>query len=141
MSRIIGYTAGVFDMFHTGHLNIIERTRELCDRLIVGVTSDEMVMRLKGRTPIVNQLDRMRIVASIRGVDEVVLQEHTDYLRDWETLGFDILTKGSDWRGTPKWDHIMAQLAERGARVVFIDYTQHVSSTLLRRVLEEVDER
>jgi glycerol-3-phosphate cytidylyltransferase len=138
MGTRVGYTAGVFDMFHVGHLNIIEQTRALCDHLIVGVASDALVMRLKNKTPVIGELERMAIVSAIRGVDEVVLQEHTDYIQDWHALRYDILTKGDDWKGTPKWLAIEAELATFGARVAFIPYTRNVSSTLLRRALEDV---
>lgn len=137
-SAVVGFTAGVFDLFHVGHLNVIERSRALCDRLIVGVSSDALVCQLKGRPPVIAEGDRMRIVAALRAVDQVVLQTHTDYVAEWQRLRFDVITKGDDWKGTPKWIELERTLGQEGVRVHFLPYTQEVSSTRLRGAVKHV---
>lgn len=130
-----GYTPGVFDVFHVGHLNVINSSRPHCDHLIVGVVSDEVVTAVKGRPPVIPLDDRMEIVAAIRGVDEVVVDEHADKFDSWRELHFDVIFKGDDWRGTPKGDKLEADLATVGSRVHYFPYTRHTSSTLLRAAI------
>jgi len=132
----VGYTTGVFDMFHVGHLNILRKSREFCDRLIVGVTTDETVLREKQKSPIVPYDERAEIVRNIRFVDEVVPEESTDKLLAWESLRFDVIFKGSDWKGTRKWNDLEVAFAARGVEVVYFPYTEHTSSTKLRTVLD-----
>ena len=100
----VGYTTGVYDMFHIGHLNIIKRAKEQCDYLIVGVTTDELCYARKNKYPIINQHDRMEIVSSIRYVDKAVLQENMDKLSAVKKYGIDAVFVGSDWQGTPAWE-------------------------------------
>ena len=101
----IGYTTGVFDLFHIGHLNILRRAKEQCDFLIVGVTTDEEVNRIKDKVPVICFEERKQIVESIRYVDQVVAEDNTDKIEAWERLKFDIIFKGSDWQGSNKWNH------------------------------------
>ena len=128
---IIGYTTGVFDMFHVGHLNLIRRARENCDRLIVGVSTDEVVEQYKGHRPIVPYAERVEIVKAIRYVDEVVPQTSMDKLEAWERLRFNRLFHGNDWKGSAMYNEVEAKLRAVGVEVVYFDYTQGTSSTLL----------
>ena len=128
----IGYTTGVFDLFHVGHLNIIEQAKELCDELIVGVTTDELCYERKGKRPIICEEDRVRIISSLRYVDRVVLQRDMDKLSAVKELGCDAVFVGSDWRGTPEWDKYQRELAEVGCEVVYFEHTDGISSTILR---------
>lgn len=128
----VGYTAGAFDMFHVGHLNLIERAKNECEYLIVGVTSDDIIMRTKMHPPVISQEDRMRIVAAIRDVDEVVLQDDLDKVKAWEKLHYDVLFSGSDWKGIARWVKYEEELNKRGADVVYFPYTDKTSSTMIR---------
>lgn len=128
----IGYTTGVFDMFHIGHLNILRRAKEQCEHLIVGVTTDALCEARKKKLPIIPEADRVAIVEAIRYVDRVVLQEDMEKLAAVRALGADVVFVGSDWKGTPAWDEYERQLAEVGCTVVYLDHTEGISSTILR---------
>lgn len=128
---IVGYTTGVFDMFHVGHLNLVRRARERCDRLIVGVSTDEAAESYKGRRPIVPFAERLEIVRAIRWVDEAVPQENMDKFAAWQRLHFDRLFHGSDWKGSAMYDEIESKLGAVGVEVEYLPYTEGTSSTLL----------
>ena len=128
---IIGYTTGVFDMFHVGHLNLLARAREQCDRLIVGVSTDDVVLDYKGHAPIVPYTERVAIVKAIRYVDEVVPQTSMDKFAAWEKLRFNRLFHGNDWKGSAMYNEVEAKLKAVGVEVVYFPYTQGTSSTLL----------
>lgn len=128
----IGYTTGVYDMFHIGHLNIIQRAKEQCEYLIVGVTTDELCMKRKNKLPIICEADRIAIVQAIRFVDEVVPQEVMDKLAAVKKYNVDAVFVGSDWKGTPSWDKYEKDFAEEGCEVVYLDHTDGISSTILR---------
>lgn len=131
-SIVIGYTTGVFDMFHIGHLNILRRAKEQCDFLIVGVTSDELCYKRKNKYPIINEKDRMSIVESIRYVDKVVPQTDMDKIKPVKEFGVDIVFVGSDWKGTEAWNNYEKEFAKVGCSVVYLSHTDGISSTLLR---------
>lgn len=128
----IGYTTGVYDMFHIGHLNILKRAKERCDYLIVGVTTDELCCARKKKAPIICEADRMAIVRAIRYVDRVVPQENMDKLSAVKQYGADVVFVGSDWKGTPAWDVYEKEFATIGCDVVYLDHTDGISSTILR---------
>ena len=128
---IVGYTTGVFDMFHVGHLNLLARARGQCDRLIVGVSTDDVVLDYKGHAPIVPYAERVAIVKAIRYVDEVVPQTSMDKFAAWEKLHFDRLFHGNDWKGSAMYNEVEAKLKAVGVEVVYFPYTQGTSSTLL----------
>lgn len=131
----IGYTTGVFDMFHIGHLNILRRAKEQCDFLVVGVTTDELCLKRKNKMPIINEKDRMAIVEAIRYVDKVVPQSDMEKIRPVKELGADAVFVGSDWKGTDAWNNYEKQFAEVGCTVVYLDHTDGISSTMLRDTL------
>ncbi|TVP76097.1 MAG: glycerol-3-phosphate cytidylyltransferase [Puniceicoccaceae bacterium] len=135
MSYRVGYTTGVFDLFHVGHLNILQRAKGMCEKLLVGVTTDELAEALKGRRPAVEFSERIRIVESVRFVDGVVAQEEMNEISDWRRLRFDVIFKGDDWRGTPKWTTLQNEFHRLGVAVVFFPYTATTSSTLVREYL------
>lgn len=135
MPEIVGYVPGVYDMFHVGHLNILRNARLVCDRLVAGVVSDERAKAAKGKTPVIPAAERLEIVRSIRYVDDAVLEDVPDKVAMWHQLRFDVIVKGDDWRGTAKGDRLEVQMAEVGARVIYLPYTVHTSSTMLRQVL------
>ena len=128
----IGYTTGVYDMFHIGHLNIIRRAKELCEHLIVGVTTDELCERRKHKLPIIPFEDRKAIVQAIRYVDEVVAQVDMDKIKPVKEHKADAVFVGSDWKGTPAWNEYEKQFAEVGCTVVYLDHTDGISSSILR---------
>lgn len=140
-SYIIGYTTGVYDMFHIGHLNILRRAKEQCDYLIVGVSTDELVQREKHKTPIIPFDERCEIVSAIKYVDKVVPQEDKNKYGAWKKYHFDKMFVGSDWKGTEAWQKYESQFAPVGVEIVYLDHTDGISSTILRDKLnnQEID--
>lgn len=136
MSGRVGYAPGVYDLFHVGHLNILKHAREHCDHLIAGVVSDEMAQLAKGSRPVVPLVERLEIVRSIRYVDEAVAEVVPEKLQTWRQVGFDVIFKGDDWRGTAKGDKLERDFADVGVDVAYFPYTAHTSSTKLRRLLD-----
>jgi glycerol-3-phosphate cytidylyltransferase len=134
---VLGYVPGAWDMFHIGHLNILKRARERCDRLVVGVVTDEALHNAKGKDPVVPFEERCEVVASLALVDEVVADFSSDKLEVWSRVHFDVLFKGDDWRGTAKGDKLERDMASVGVAVSYFPYTAHTSSTLLRSMLAE----
>ncbi|HZC74169.1 MAG TPA: adenylyltransferase/cytidyltransferase family protein [Jatrophihabitans sp.] len=126
---------GVFDMFHIGHLNILRHARSVCDELIAGVVSDERAAIAKGSAPIVPLAERLEIVRAIRYVDRAVVEDVPDKLEMWQQLGFDLIIKGDDWRGTPKGKKLERDFGPVGVEVVYLPYTVHTSSSALRRLV------
>ena len=136
----IGYTAGVYDMFHVGHLNVIMNAKEYCEHLIVAVSTDEVVQMNKGKTPIIPYDERAKIVGAIRYVDEVVPQtDYSDKLGAAKKYGIDVMFVGDDWKGTDKWNQIERQLKEIGVDLVYLPYTHSISSTMLREKIVNND--
>lgn len=133
---IVGYTSGVYDLFHVGHLNILKNAKSQCDRLIVAVTTDELSMSRKGKKPVIPFDERVAIISELRCVDEVVAQENMDKFGAWEHHRFHKMFVGDDWKGHPKWVKLEDQFAPNGVEIVYFPYTKHTSSTKLREVLE-----
>jgi glycerol-3-phosphate cytidylyltransferase len=133
----VGYTTGVFDLFHIGHLNILQRAKEQCETLVVGVTTDDLCYKRKNKYPVICQADRMAIVQAIRFVDRVVEQTDMEKIRPVKELGADAVFVGSDWKGTEAWNLYEKQFAEIGCTVVYLDHTDGISSTIIRNKLNE----
>jgi len=139
-SKIIGYTAGVYDMFHIGHLNVIKNAKSKCDFLIVGVSTDEVIKENKNKTPIIPFNERIAIVESIRYVDKAIPQERYDIEGKIQTVKdnhVDIMFVGSDWQGTEKWNKIEEELAKIGCKVIYLPHTDGISSTELRERIKK----
>lgn len=136
-SPIIGYTTGVFDLFHKGHLNILKKAKEHCDYLIVGVSTDELVFEYKNKKPVIPFDDRAEIVKSIRYVDKVVPQTNMDKFSAWQKLKFNILFHGNDWKGSKMYTEVEQKLQDVGVEIMYFDYTKDVSSTTLREKLNK----
>ena len=134
----VGYTTGVFDMFHIGHLNILKRAKEQCEYLIVGVTTDALCQSRKNKLPVICEKDRVEIVESIRYVDRVVLQNDMDKLSAVKLYGIDAVFVGSDWQGTSAWNNYEKEFKEVGCDVVYLKHTEGISSTILRERLTHV---
>lgn len=135
----IGYTTGTYDMFHIGHLNILRRAKEMCDHLIVGVTTDELNYNRKHKYPIINESERLEIINSIRYVDEAILQTNMDKVSAVHRIGADVVFVGSDWKGTPAWISYESELKKIGCDVIYLDHTDGISSSILREKLNEQD--
>ncbi len=136
---VVGYAPGAYDLFHIGHLNVLRHAAAHCDRLVAGVVSDEMLLLTKGRLPVVPLRERMEIVGSLRCVDAVHAEVVPDKIDTWREVGFDVLFKGDDWRGTPKGDRLERDFAAVGVEIRYFPYTMHTSSTVLRRALAALD--
>lgn len=134
---IIGYTTGVYDMFHIGHLNILQRAKAQCDFLIVGVSTDELVRHEKHKSPIIPFENRCAIVSAIKYVDQVVPQMDKNKVGAWEKYHFNKMFVGSDWRGTEAWKNFEDQFRPLGVEIVYLDYTEGISSSILRDTLKE----
>ena len=132
---VIGYTTGVFDLFHIGHLNIIKSAKKMCDYLIVGVTTDQLVL-YKNKKAIISHDERMEIVKNIKGVDKVVAQKSMDKMLAWEEYRFNVMFVGSDWKGTDKWNDLEKQFSLIGVDIVYFPYTKSTSSTKLRAIID-----
>ena len=133
----IGYTTGVYDLFHIGHLNLLRKAKAQCDYLIVGVSTDELVS-YKHKQAVIPFVERKEIVAAIKYVDEVVTQENMNKMEAWEKYHFDVMFVGDDWKGTDKWNKIEADLNAAGAEVVYFPYTKGTSSTLINETLHKL---
>lgn len=131
----VGYTDGVFDLFHIGHLNMIEAAKSQCEHLIVGVHGDDVVEEYKHRRPIINENDRRRIVASIKGVDRAVVNRFRDKMKLWELYHFNVIFIGDDWKGTERWNNFEKILNEINIDVVYVPYTKGISTTEIREKL------
>jgi glycerol-3-phosphate cytidylyltransferase len=138
--EIIGYTAGVFDLFHTGHLNLLKNAKGMCDKLIVGVTVDELVT-YKGKYPMIPFEDRIEIVRSIKYVDAAVPQYDMDKINACRKLKANILFVGDDWYETEKWEEYEKQAEKLGIRVIYFPYTRGVSSTIISAAINGLREK
>ena len=134
---VLGYTTGVFDLFHVGHVNVLRNAKSLCDRLIVGVTVDELVL-YKNKRAVVPFEERIEIVRACKYVDLAVPQASMDKLDAWQRYKFNVMFVGDDWYQNERWKALDAQFAEREVRVVYFPYTQTTSSTLINQTLERL---
>ena len=132
---IIGYTTGVYDLFHIGHLNLLKNAKGLCDKLIVGVTTDELV-QYKGKKPVIPYVDRAEIVRSIKYVDAVVAQENMDKLTMCKKLKANILFVGDDWYQTEKWEQYEKEFNNVGIKIIYFPYTKGISTTQITKALK-----
>ncbi|WP_252371102.1 adenylyltransferase/cytidyltransferase family protein [Listeria newyorkensis] len=136
----IGYTTGVYDMFHIGHLNLLKKAKEQCDYLIVGVTVDELVS-YKNKEAIIPFEERLEIVRQISYVDEVVPQINMNKMEAWQNLGFEAIFVGDDWKGSDAWNQFEVDFQQVGVNIEYLPYTQGTSSTQLRQTLQVINGR
>lgn len=130
----VGFTQGTYDMFHIGHLKLINRAKEQCDYLIVGVNADKLVEEYKNKTPVIKEEERAEIVRNLKAVDECVITTTLDKIVALDRYHFDAIFIGDDWKGNARWEQTRRDLAERGVDLVFLPHTAGVSSTGLRTV-------
>ena len=136
---VIGYTTGVYDLFHIGHLNLLKNAKGLCDKLIVGVTVDELV-KYKNKRAVIPFEERLEIVRSIKYVDAAIAQESLDKFAAWEKLKFDILFVGDDWYQSERWQELEEKFQRVGVKVIYFPYTKGTSSTLINQTLLKLRE-
>lgn len=135
MTNITGYTTGVFDLFHVGHINLLRNAKSLCDHLIVGVTTDELMMDYKGKNSFVPYNERIQILKHVKYVDEVVPQTSMNKLLAWDQYQFQVMFVGDDWYNTEKWKHIEGELLNHGVKIIYFPYYQGTSSTKINDLL------
>ena len=135
----IGYTSGVYDLFHIGHLNVLRNAKGMCDKLIVGVTTDELVS-YKNKRSVIPYSERVEIVRSIRYVDAVIPQESFDKFEMWEKVKFDVMFVGDDWYQSKQWQDLDEKFKSVGVKIVYFPYTKGTSSTLLNETLLKIRE-
>lgn len=140
-SKIIGYTSGVFDLFHIGHLNILKKAKENCDYLIVAISTDELVQSYKNKTPVICYEERKSIVEAIKYVDRVVPQIDRDKKKAFDKYKFDIMFVGDDWKESSVFLEVDEYMKIKGCKVCFFPYTQHTSSTLLTETLKKLNKK
>ncbi|OKL36561.1 adenylyltransferase/cytidyltransferase family protein [Domibacillus mangrovi] len=132
----IGYTTGVFDLFHVGHLNILKQAKKKCDFLIVGVSTDELVMEYKNKQPVIPHRDRMAIVEGIKYVDLVTPQRTRDKWTAWKQLHFDVMFVGDDWKGNKLFKEVEGKFNQVGVDIVYFPYTKGISSTIVKQKIK-----
>lgn len=136
----IGFTTGVFDLFHVGHLNLLERCKEQCDYLIVAVCGDDYVRNIKKKEPVYSEEERLRIIGALKCVDEVstiTISEIDDKMLALKRFQFDVLFSGDDWKGSERYNKTEAQFAELGVSIEYLPYTQGISTTQIKAQMEE----
>lgn len=132
---IVGYAPGAYDLFHVGHLRLLQRARQRCDVLVVGVVGDDLAEAQRGERPVMSLAERIAVVEMLPWVDLVVEDPSQDKWVIWDRIRFDVIFKGDDWQGTPKGDRLEAAMERVGAEVVYLSYTKNVSSSQLREEL------
>lgn len=134
---VVGYTTGVFDLFHVGHVNVLRNAKSMCDRLIVGVTVDELV-QYKNKRAVIPFEERIEIVRASRYVDLAVPQTSMDKLDAWQRYKFNVMFVGDDWYQNDRWKEYDQQFNELGVRLLYFPYTKSTSSTLINQTLEKL---
>lgn len=134
---VIGYTTGVFDLFHIGHVNVLRNAKNMCDKLIVGVTTDELMLEYKKRKPVIPFEERCQILEAIRFVDVVISQETMNKFEVWEKIKFNIMFVGDDWFNTTKWKEYERKFVNVGVKIIYFPYTKGTSSTVINSIIDE----
>ncbi|MDY3257054.1 adenylyltransferase/cytidyltransferase family protein [Clostridium fessum] len=133
----IGYTTGTFDLFHVGHLNLLEKAKENCEILIVGVSTDELVKDYKGELPVIPFEDRIRIVGALKCVDKVIAQKTLNKLDVLPDIQYDVLFHGDDWKNTKMYNEIEEKLREQKVSCIYFPYTKSVSTKSIKERIQK----
>lgn len=133
---IIGYTTGVFDLFHIGHVKILQKAKSLCDKLVVGVSTDALVKKYKNKKPIIPFSERVEVIKNNKCVDLVVSQNSLDKFKNWNKLKYDVMFVGDDWYATKKWRDLDKEFRKLGVKIVYLPYTKKTSSTKINKILD-----
>ena len=136
--KLTGYTTGVFDLFHIGHLNVIKKAKKKCDFLIVAITSDELCYKIKKKMPVIPLHERKEIIRSLKYVDKVVIEKKDDKIEALRKYKFNIIFKGDDHKKSKKWQNWNYEFKKRKIKVVFFKYTKNISSTLIKNVCKKI---
>jgi len=136
--KTVGFTTGVYDMFHIGHLHLLKKAKNHCDYLIVGVSTDELVSSYKNKEPIIPFEHRLEIVSALKFVDEVVAVTHRDKKQAYLDVGYDVLFVGDDWKGSDIFNNLEIFLKSYNSKIEYFPYTQEVSSTKFREILKDI---
>ena len=134
---VIGYTTGVYDLFHVGHVNVLRNAKSMCDKLIVGVTTDPLVS-YKSKKAVIPFEERIEIVRACRYVDLAVPQDTMDKMDAYNRYKFNVMFVGDDWYKTDKWDGLDKEFEKLGVRIIYFPYTMSTSSTLINQTLEKL---
>ena len=137
----VGYTCGVFDLFHVGHLNLLERCKELCDVLIVGICNDDYVENVKNKKPVIKESDRLRIVKALKVVDDAFLvdiETTNDKMKAHDLFKFDVLFSGDDWKGSERYLKTEQEFLEIGVSIEYLPYTKEISTTMIKKSIESM---
>ncbi len=133
----IGYTTGTFDLFHVGHLNLLEKAKENCEILIVGVSTDELVKDYKGELPVIPFEDRIRIVGALKCVDKVIAQKTLNKLDVLPDIQYDVLFHGDDWKNTKMYNEIEEKLREQKVSCIYFPYTKSISTKSIKERIQK----
>jgi len=133
----IGYTQGTYDLFHIGHLNLLEHAKELCDFLIVGINSDELVKSYKNKNVHICAKDRARIVKALKVVDDVIITNTLDKIELYKKLNYDVIFIGNDWEGSQRWSETEKELSKFGVPVKYLPHTNGISTTIISQQLNK----
>ena len=136
----VGYTCGVFDLFHVGHLNLLERCKEQCEVLIVGMCDDKYVREIKKKEPVFSEQDRLRILNALKCVDHaelVDIETTNDKLLAHKKFNFDVLFSGDDWKGSERYRITEEQFADIGVSIEYLPYTHGVSTSDIKQKMKE----
>jgi len=141
MYKTIGYTTGAFDLFHIGHLNIIKKAKSLCDELIVGVSTDELIYKYKQRKSIIPFSERLEIVRSIKYVDLAIAQINLDKYEAWKKIKFNKIFVGDDWFGSQQWNMLEKKLKKNNVEFIYFPYTDNISTTKIKEIIIKVNQK
>lgn len=136
----VGFTCGVFDLFHVGHLNLLENCKKQCETLIVGVCTDEYVVKVKNNEPVFSQEERFRIIQALSVVDQVdfvSIEEVKDKELAQRIFGFDVLFSGDDWKDTDRYLKTEKEFEKIGVSIEYLPYTQGISTSSIKKSLSE----
>ena len=134
----VGYTQGTYDLFHIGHLNLLNHAKEQCDYLIVGINTDRLVKEYKNKDVIIPDYERAKIVEAIKAVDEVVLTDTLDKNEIAKRIKFDAIFIGDDWKNNERWIKTKEDMNKLGIDVVFLPHTDGISSTDIRAKIRKI---
>ena len=137
----VGYTCGVFDLLHIGHLNLLERCKEMCDTLIVGVCNDDYVRNIKHKNPVYSEEERLRLLNALNCVDKAVLvdiETTNEKMIALDKFKFDVLFSGDDWKGSERYNKTEEEFGKLGVKIEYLPYTKGISTTIIKEKMKNM---